>query len=80
MKKEDILPEDDETTKFYKNLDGEKKTKYGVMAKRIIDISRCFYLIDKGYKVSYKKYCDFALTPENHLIIVNNVWYLSIIP
>lgn len=57
---------------FYHELDGPKKSKYGIMAKRIIDIARCFYLIDQGCSIEYQRYCDFEMSPENYVIIVNN--------
>ena len=42
------------------------------MAKSILDIGRWFYLIEKGDKVKYQKYCEFEMSPENFVIIVNN--------
>jgi len=57
---------------IFKDLDSDKKLRYGIMAKRIIDLARCFFLIEQGHAVEYLKYCDSSITPENFAIIVNN--------
>ena len=47
-----------------------EKKYIGIMAKYIIDIGRCKYLIDKGFKrVLYLKYCSNAVTTENNVIL-----------
>ena len=42
------------------------------MAIRVLDIGRCFYLIDKNHNVRYLKYTDVNITPENFVIVVKN--------
>ena len=45
-----------------------KKEYFGLISKYIIDFSRVFFLIDKGFDVFYLKYCDNEITTENNLI------------
>ena len=41
-----------------------------MLSKYIIDIARCFCLIDKGFtKVLYLKYCSNSITSENNVIL-----------
>ena len=43
-----------------------------MISKFIIDLSRCFYLINNGFDVLYLKYCKNDITPENNLILALN--------
>ena len=45
------------------------KTKLGIQAKRILDIGRVLFLIEKGYESFFIKYCDQSYSPENFVII-----------
>ena len=45
------------------------KKYIGLISKYIVDIGRCFCLINKGFKVFYIKYCDNTITTENNLIL-----------
>ena len=52
---------------FIKNKINKKYI--GLIAKYIVDISRCMCLINKGFKVFYMKYCENKYTTENNLIL-----------
>ena len=48
------------------------KKYIGLISKYIVDIARCIYLINKGFKTFYMKYCDNKITTENNLILAIN--------
>jgi len=48
---------------------GKKKEYFGLICKYIVDLSRCFFLIEKGFDVFYIKYCSNEITTENNLIL-----------
>lgn len=48
-----------------KNL---KKSYVGLISKYIVDLSRAQFLISKGFKVYYVKYCDNEITTENNVL------------
>jgi hypothetical protein len=52
-----------------KNYD---KKYFGMISKFIIDLCRCFYLIDNNFDVLYLKYCSNEITPENNVILALN--------
>ena len=43
-----------------------------MISKFIIDLCRCFYLIDNNFDVLYLKYCSNEITPENNVILALN--------
>ena len=48
---------------------GVRKNYVGLLCKYIVDLARVFFLISKGYKVFYLKYCDNDITTENNVIL-----------
>ena len=64
-----------EKEKAFEEIFIQKKIskKYiGLISKYIVDIARCVYLINKGFKTFYMKYCDNKITTENNLILAIN--------
>ncbi len=66
---EEKINEKEEINNIFKKLNLDRKY-IGIIAKYIIDIGRCFCLIDKGFKtVLYLKYCSNSITTENNVIL-----------
>ena len=59
----------DEINNIFKKMNLSRRY-FGMLSKYIIDIARCFCLIDKGFtKVLYLKYCSNTITSENNVIL-----------
>ena len=66
---EEKLTNKDEINNIFKKLNVDRKY-LGIIAKYIIDIGRCFCLINRGFsKTLYLKYCSNSITTENNVIL-----------
>ena len=66
---EEKLTNKDEINNIFKKLNLDRKY-IGIIAKYIIDIGRCFCLINRGFsKTLYLKYCSNSITTENNVIL-----------
>ncbi|XP_074641305.1 tRNA:m(4)X modification enzyme TRM13 homolog [Tubulanus polymorphus] len=52
------------------NLTNEYKEHIGRMCKRVIDLGRMKYLQENGFYVTFKRYIDSSVSPENIMMVI----------